>query len=76
MTTAKEFEEFIKIVEDITFTNEEKNKLKSIWNDELLKKIFVKIKNNVTNKILTDNLSPDFVKWAIYSISYLRWLMK
>lgn len=27
MITTKEFEEFIKIVEDITFTNEEKNKL-------------------------------------------------
>lgn len=76
MINKTELDDFLKIVEDISFTNEEKNKLKSIWKDEFLLKIFIKIKNNVTNKMLTDNLSADFVKWAIYTISYLRWLMR
>lgn len=76
MINRKEFEEFLKKVEDISFTSNEKNKLKAIWNDELLDKVFIKIKNNITNKMISDNLSVDFVKWAIYTIWYLKWILK
>lgn len=76
MIDQKEFEEFLKKVEDISFTSNEKNKLKAIWNDELLNKVFIKIKNNITNKMISDDLTVDFVKWAIYTIWYLKWILK
>lgn len=73
----KEFNDFLKIAKTIELSNEEKAKLKNFWKDsELIDKTFTKIKNQITNKILTENISADFVKGAIYTLGYLKWMIK
>jgi len=69
--------EFLNIIDTTPLKEEEKNKLKALWKDaKLLDRALTKIKNNLTNKMLTDDLSPEFVKWAIYTFSFLRGMSK
>jgi len=72
-----EFRKFLNIMDEAELNPQEKEKLKSLGREwEVINKALTKIKNKVTNKMLTENLSTEFVKWAIYMIWYLKWMMK
>jgi len=77
MIDVKELENFLVNTEQVQLKEEEKHKLKTLWKDSaLLDRALTKVKTNLTNRMLTEELSPQFVKWAIYTISYLRGMMK
>ena len=76
MYNKEEFENFLIIMEEIEFTWQEKNKIKSLNESELMNKVFLKTKNHIMSKTFTGEFSIDFIKWAIYTIWFLKWIFK
>lgn len=77
MIDVKELNTFLNDIDNAPLKEEEKHKLRTLWKDSpLLDKALTKFKTHLTNKMLTEDLSPEFVRWAIFMIAYFRWMTK
>lgn len=76
MINKEELQSFIEMIWWAELTEDEKSELKRLWASENIDKAFNKIKDKITNKVLTEDLSKDFIKWAVFTIWYLRWIIR
>ena len=56
-----EWREFLDYYQEIDLTKSEISKLEALG-DELKEKLLLKTKNNITNKVISENLSVDYIK--------------
>jgi hypothetical protein len=70
-----EYKKFIWIYQEIDNSSEIKGKLKALGDDEFM--IFIeKVKNHITQKVMNEDLSKDFARWASFTLNYIKWLTK
>ncbi len=70
----KEIDEFLlSIPEDSEFTREEQKVLAELWyNKPVLTTIMNKVINKLKNKMLKEDLSVEYVRWAKASILWFK----
>lgn len=74
----KEFQEwknFLNSCQEIDLDAKDKRKLKALG-DELIEKLFLKTKNQLVNRLLSNDASPDYIKWAKQMLAYMKWNIK
>jgi len=77
MFNEKEYKDFLTSMDLIEFTKEDRQVIKKMWmENKAFRPLFIKIKNNIMNKMLTEDIKPEFVKWALYTLWYMIWWIK
>lgn len=70
-----EFRKFIWICQEIEPTTEIQNKLRTLGDDEFISFIW-KVKSHITQRVMNEDLSKEFARWASFTLNYIKWLIK
>ena len=70
-----EYKKFIWIYQEIDFNTEIKNKLKALGNDDF-NSFIEKVKNHITQRVMNEDLTKEFAKWASFTLGYIKSLTK
>lgn len=66
-----EWRRFLDVYQEIELNRSEKSKLEALDND-LMEKVFMKVKNNIANRVVSEDASVDYVKWAKYTLANMK----
>lgn len=70
-----EYKKFIWTYQEIEPDTDFKEKLRTLGDEEFM--FFIeKIKNHITQKVMSEDLSKDFARWASFTLNYIKWLIK